>query len=120
MLDVLVCDDEPQILRALSIVLRDAGFRVHATATGEEALDQAVAHMPDAAIVDLILPGVDGVEVCRRLREWTAMPIIVVSAVDDESEKARALEAGADAYVTKPFGPRELVARLQGMNLGLD
>ena len=113
MSDVLVCDDEPQILRALTIVLRDAGFGVLATATGEDALTEAAMRRPDAAIVDLLLPGIDGVEVCRRLREWSGMPIILLSAVGDEAEKVRALEAGADDYVTKPFGPRELVARVQ-------
>ena len=68
---------------------------------------------PDAAIIDLVLPDIDGVEVCRRLREWSEMPIIVLSAVGDEDAKVRALAAGADDYITKPFGPRELVARLQ-------
>ena len=110
---VLVCDDEPQIVRALRIVLREAGFSVLAASDGEEALDQAALHPPDAAIVDLVLPDIDGVEVTRRLREWTEAPIIVLSAVGDEAEKVRALDAGADDYVTKPFGPRELVARVQ-------
>lgn len=110
---ILVCDDEPQILRALRIVLRDAGFAVTATATGEEALDAAALAAPDAVIVDLVLPGIDGVEVTRRLREWSDAPIIVLSAIGEEDEKVRALAAGADDYVTKPFGPRELVARLQ-------
>ena len=82
-------------------------------ATAEEALDCRRVHALDAAIVDLMLPDGDGVEVTRRLREWSQMPIIVLSAVDDEDEKVRALEAGADDYVTKPFGARELVARLQ-------
>jgi two-component system KDP operon response regulator KdpE len=110
---VLVCDDEPQILRAVRVVLREAGFEAVPAATGEEALDRAATRPPDAAIVDLVLPDLDGIEVCRRLREWSQMPIIVLSAVGDEDEKVRALEAGADDYVTKPFGPRELIARLQ-------
>jgi two-component system, OmpR family, KDP operon response regulator KdpE len=110
---VLVCDDEPQILRALRVVLREAGYEAILAATAEEALDLAAVRPPDAAIVDLVLPDGDGVEVTRRLREWSQMPIIVLSAVGDETEKVRALEAGADDYVTKPFGPRELVARLQ-------
>jgi two-component system KDP operon response regulator KdpE len=110
---VLVCDDEPQIVRALRIVLREAGFSVIAASDGREALDNAALHPPDAAIVDLVLPDIDGVEVTRRLREWTSAPIIVLSAVGEEAEKVRALDAGADDYVTKPFGPRELVARLQ-------
>jgi two-component system KDP operon response regulator KdpE len=78
-----------------------------------EALDVAALRRPDAAIVDLLLPDGDGVEVTRALREWSEMPILVLSAVQDEDEKVRALEAGADDYVVKPFGPRELVARLQ-------
>jgi two-component system KDP operon response regulator KdpE len=112
---VLICDDEPQIVRALRIVLREAGFEVLPTATAGEALDAAALHAPDAAIVDLILPDGDGVELCRRLREWSALPILVLSAVGDEEQKVAALEAGADDYVTKPFGPRELVARLNAV-----
>ena len=112
---VLVCDDELQILRALKVVLREAGFEVEAVATGQEALDAAAVRPPDAAIVDLMLPDGDGVEVCRQLREWSAMPILVLSALGDEDQKVRALEAGADDYVTKPFGPRELVARLRAV-----
>jgi two-component system KDP operon response regulator KdpE len=110
---VLVVDDEPQILRALRIILRDAGFEVVQAATAEEALDQAALKPPAAAIVDLVLPDGDGIDVTRALREWSQMPILVLSAVGDEDAKVRALEAGADDYVTKPFGPRELVARLQ-------
>ena len=112
-LRVLVCDDEPQIVRALKVVLREAGFEPIAAASGEEALDRAAVRPPDAAIIDLILPDVDGVEVCRRLREWFTAPILVLSAVGEEDQKVRALDAGADDYVTKPFGARELVARLQ-------
>jgi two-component system KDP operon response regulator KdpE len=110
---ILICDDELQILRALKVVLRDAGFEVVATATAEEALDAAAVHPPAAAIIDLILPDGDGVEVCRRLREWSEMPIIVLSAVGEEAQKIRALDAGADDYVTKPFSPPELIARLR-------
>jgi len=110
---VLVCDDEPQILRALRVILRDAGFDVDPAETAAEALDKAAVHPPHAAIIDLVLPDGDGIEVCRQLRAWTAMPIIVLSAVGEEDQKVRALEAGADDYVTKPFGARELVARLQ-------
>jgi two-component system KDP operon response regulator KdpE len=109
---VLVCDDETQILRALRVVLRDAGFEVLPASTAEEALDLGATRSPDAAIVDLVLPDADGIEVTRRLREWSTMPIIVLSALGEEEQKVRALEAGADDYVTKPFGPRELVARL--------
>jgi two-component system, OmpR family, KDP operon response regulator KdpE len=110
---ILVCDDELQILRALRVVLREAGFEVIATATAREALDAAAVRPPDAAIIDLLLPDGNGVDVCRELRSWSEMPIIVLSAVGEEAEKVRALEAGADDYVTKPFGPRELVARLR-------
>ena len=110
---VLVCDDETQILRALRVILRDAGFEALPASTGEEALDVAAVSSPDAAILDLVLPDIDGVELCRRLREWTQIPVIVLSAVGDEDAKVRALAAGADDYVTKPFGPRELIARLE-------
>ena len=84
--------------------MREAGFEAIPAETGEEALDRAAVRPPDAAIIDLILPDIDGVEVCRRLREWSSVPIIVLSAVGEEDEKVRALEAGADDYVTKPFG----------------
>jgi two-component system KDP operon response regulator KdpE len=112
---ILVCDDEPQILRALRVILRDAGFEAVTAATGEEALDLAAVKPPEAAILDLMLPDLDGVEVTRRLREWTRMPILVLSAVGEEDRKVEALAAGADDYVTKPFGPRELVARLEAV-----
>ena len=112
---VLVCDDEPQILRALRVILRDAGYEAVPVASGEEALDRAAVRPPAAAIVDLMLPDFDGVEVTKRLREWSEMPIIVLSAVGEEEAKVRALAAGADDYVTKPFGPPELVARLEAV-----
>ena len=110
---VLVCDDERQILRALRVLLREAGFEVSTAETAQEALDAVSVRPPDAAILDLILPDGNGVDICRSIREWSEMPIIVLSAVGDESEKVRALEAGADDYVTKPFGPDELIARLR-------
>jgi two-component system KDP operon response regulator KdpE len=109
---VLVCDDETQILRALRVILRDAGFEVITAQTAEEALDAAALKAPDAAILDLILPDGNGIEICRSIREWSQMPILVLSAVGEEQEKVRALDAGADDYVTKPFGPDELIARL--------
>jgi two-component system KDP operon response regulator KdpE len=112
---VLVCDDELQILRGLRIVLREAGFDVVATQSAREALDAAALRPPDAAIVDLVLPDGDGVDVCRELRAWSRMPIVVLSAVGEEDVKIAALEAGADDYVTKPFSPRELVARLNAV-----
>jgi two-component system KDP operon response regulator KdpE len=110
---VLVCDDEAQILRALRVILREAGFEALPADTGEEALDVAAVRHPDAAIIDLVLPDIDGIEVCSQLRTWSEMPIIVLSAVGEEDAKVRALGAGADDYVTKPFGPRELIARLE-------
>ena len=110
---VLVCDDEAQILRALRVVLRDAGYEAVPASTAEEALDAAAVQPPDAAIIDLVLPDGDGIDVTRRLREWSSMPILVLSAVGDDEQKIAALDAGADDYVTKPFNPRELVARLR-------
>ncbi|HEY8501537.1 MAG TPA: response regulator transcription factor, partial [Solirubrobacterales bacterium] len=110
---ILVCDDEPQLLRALTVILRDAGFEAVAAGNGEEALDLAAVRPPKAAVVDLMLPDLDGVELVRRLREWSEMPIVVLSAVGEEDRKVEALAAGADDYVTKPFGPRELVARIE-------
>lgn len=112
---VLICDDELQILRALKVVLRDANFDVVATSTAQEALDAAALHPPAAAIIDLVLPDGDGVEICKSLREWSAIPILVLSAVGEEQEKIRALNAGADDYVTKPFSPDELIARLNAV-----
>jgi len=112
---VLVCDDETQILRALRVILRDAGYEALPADSGEEALDLAAVRHPQAAIIDLVLPDIDGVEVCRRLREWSDIPIIVLSAVGDADAKVKALAAGADDYVTKPFGPRELIARLEAV-----
>jgi two-component system, OmpR family, KDP operon response regulator KdpE len=110
---VLVVDDEAQILRALRVIMRDAGYEAVPAGSAEEALDLVAVQRIDAAIVDLVLPDFDGIELTRRLREWSEMPILVLSAVGEESQKVRALEAGADDYVTKPFGNRELVARLQ-------
>ncbi|HXV04910.1 MAG TPA: response regulator transcription factor [Solirubrobacterales bacterium] len=112
---VLVCDDESQIVRALRVIFRDAGYETVEAYSGEEALDRAAVRPPEAAIIDLMLPDLDGVEVTKRLREWSDMPIIVLSAVGEEEAKVRALAAGADDYVTKPFGPPELVARLQAV-----
>ena len=113
---VLVCDDELVVLRALRMVLREAGFEVRpACRAPPRRSTSAAVDPPDAAIVDLLLPDGDGAEVCARLREWSDMPILVLSAVGDEQEKVRALAAGADDYVTKPFGPAELVARLNAV-----
>jgi two-component system KDP operon response regulator KdpE len=110
---ILVCDDDPQIQRALRLVLREAGYEVIVTGSGEEALDRAALARPRAAIVDLMLPDMPGIEVCRQLRSWSEMPILILSALGEEAIKIEALESGADDYVTKPFGPGELIARLK-------
>jgi DNA-binding response OmpR family regulator len=110
---VLVVDDEPQIRRSLRVALRANGYEVEEAATGEAALEQAAARLPELIILDLSLPGVDGVEVCRRLREWTQVPVIILSVHGDDEAKVRALDEGADDYVTKPFSPRELLARVR-------
>jgi two-component system, OmpR family, KDP operon response regulator KdpE len=112
---VLVVDDEPQIVRGLRVVLRNAGFQVDSAGTKEEALDALSHRPPDAVLLDLVLPDGSGVDVCRQVREWSHVPIVVVSAVGDEREKVRALDAGADDYVTKPFGSQELTARLRAV-----
>jgi two-component system, OmpR family, KDP operon response regulator KdpE len=109
---ILVCDDDPQIRRALSLILRDAGYEVLIAASGEEALDRAAVDGPHLAIVDLLLPDQHGIELCRRLREWSEIPILILSAIGDEQTKIEALDSGADDYVTKPFGRGELVARV--------
>jgi two-component system KDP operon response regulator KdpE len=97
---VLVVDDEPHILRALETTLRGAGYDVDTAATGESALTQAAVHPPDAVILDLVLPGKSGADVCRELRQWTQAPVLILSAVGEEREKVAALDAGADDYVT--------------------
>jgi two-component system, OmpR family, KDP operon response regulator KdpE len=112
---ILVCDGEPRSLRALKAILGDAGFAVATAASAGEALDGASVRPPDAAIMELVLPDQDGVEVVRSIRAWSDMPILLVSAVAEEAEKVRALEAGADDYLTKPFGPDELVARIRAL-----
>jgi DNA-binding response OmpR family regulator len=110
---VLVVDDEPQILRALEVNLRIRGYDVSSAASGERALQLAASAHPDAVILDLGLPGIDGVEVIRGLRGWSEVPILVLSVRDAEASKVAALDAGADDYVTKPFGMDELLARLR-------
>ncbi len=112
---ILVVDDEPQILRALEMSLRGAGYEVETASTGSQALTAAAVHPPDAVILDLVLPDRRGTDVCRELREWCAVPVLVLSAVGDQSEKVAALDAGADDYVTKPFGVDELLARLRAV-----
>jgi two-component system KDP operon response regulator KdpE len=110
---VLVVDDEPQIRRALAINLRARGYDVELAETGERALELAARTHPDVVVLDLGLPGIDGIEVIRGLRGWSSVPIIVLSVREGETDKVAALDAGADDYVTKPFGMDELLARLR-------
>lgn len=110
---ILVIDDEHQILRALRTILSQQNYQVIATGTGEEGLAMATAVQPDIIILDLGLPDMSGVEVCQQLRQWTDLPVIVLSAHDSEAEKVAALDAGADDYLTKPFGVDELLARVR-------
>jgi two-component system KDP operon response regulator KdpE len=110
---ILVVDDESQILRALQTSLQGVGYEVEVAATAADALTNAASHPPDGVILDLMLPDGSGTDVCRELRRWTNVPILVLSAVGDEQEKVAALDAGADDYVTKPFGIEELLARLR-------
>jgi two-component system KDP operon response regulator KdpE len=110
---VLVVDDDPGLVRALTINLRARGYEVHAAATGAGALQLAATHPPQAVVLDLGLPDLDGIEVIRGLRGWTAVPILVLSAREQQREKVAALDAGADDYVVKPFGMDELLARLR-------
>jgi two-component system KDP operon response regulator KdpE len=110
---VLVVDDEPQILRALQMKLDGAGYVVETAATASEALMKAAMRPPQAIVLDLLLPDGRGSDVCREIRGWSSVPILVLSAVTDEKEKIEALDAGADDYVTKPFSGDELLARLR-------
>jgi two-component system, OmpR family, KDP operon response regulator KdpE len=110
---ILVVDDERQILRALRTSLGASGYTVDVAETAEQALTTAAVRPPDAVILDLVLPDGTGIDVCRELRRWTDAPILVLSAVGEEQEKVAALDAGADDFVTKPFGIDELLARLR-------
>jgi two-component system KDP operon response regulator KdpE len=110
---VLVVDDEAQIRRALATNLRARGYDVDQAATGEEALASAADHHPDAVILDIGLPGLDGIDVVRGLRGWSTVPIIMLTVREDDTDKIEALDAGADDYVTKPFSMGELLARLR-------
>ena len=110
---ILVVDDEPQILRALTTALKAAGYDVERASTGAEALALAASRPPDAIVLDLMLPDVSGVDVCLDLRRWSTVPVVILSAVGDERAKVAALDAGADDYVTKPFGVAELLARIR-------
>lgn len=110
---ILLIDDEPQILRALKTILSANHFRISSATTGEEGLALAVAEQPDLVILDMTLPDMDGIEVCEQLREWSTVPIIVLSVRDDEKDKVTILDKGADDYLTKPFSTEELLARLR-------
>jgi two-component system KDP operon response regulator KdpE len=110
---VLVVDDEPPIVRAVAANLRVRGYEVLTAASGEAALAAVETHQPDCVVLDLGLPGIDGLEVLRRLRTWTEVPVVVLTAVDGERDKVTALDLGADDYVTKPFGVAELLARIR-------
>ena len=112
---ILVVDDEPQIVRALKVILRSAGYATEQAESKQEALDAVSVRPPDAMVLDLVLPDGSGVDVCADVRRWSSLPIIVLSAVGDEREKVRALDAGADDYITKPFGTDELVARIRAV-----
>jgi two-component system KDP operon response regulator KdpE len=110
---ILLIEDEPQMQRLLRIVLQGHGYRLIESATGKEGLMQAATRAPDVILLDLGLPDIDGLEVTQRVREWSEIPIIVISAREQEQDKIKALDAGADDYLTKPFGAGELLARIR-------
>jgi two-component system, OmpR family, KDP operon response regulator KdpE len=110
---ILLIEDEPQMRRFLRITLQSQGYRLVEAATAQEGLMQATTRNPDVVLLDLGLPDLDGLEVTKRLREWTLTPIIVISAREQEQDKVRALDAGADDYLTKPFNAGELLARIR-------
>lgn len=112
---ILVIDDEEQIRRALRSILSARGYRVEAAASGEDGLRAAVDHQPDLIVLDLTLPGKSGLEVCSELREWCAVPILVLSVRDGDGDKIAALDLGADDYLTKPFSAGELLARIRAL-----
>ena len=110
---VLVVDDDPALLRALRVSLHLKGHEVLTAATGEQGISQAALNSPDVIVLDLGLPDIDGLSVCRRIREWDDVPIVVLSAIGSEDRKVAALDQGADDYMTKPFGVAELEARIR-------
>ena len=110
---ILMVDDDTHVLRSLRAALESHGYRVRAAVNGSTALEACAAERPDVVLLDLALPGLDGVEVCRRLRNWSRVPILVLSARVHESQKVQALDAGADDYITKPFSTEELLARIR-------
>jgi two-component system, OmpR family, KDP operon response regulator KdpE len=110
---ILLIDDEPQILRALKTILSANHFRIISATTGEQGIALAVAQAPDVIILDLTLPDIDGITICEQIREWSRIPIIILSVRDNEKDKVAALDKGADDYLTKPFGIEELLARIR-------
>ncbi|MDP7262235.1 MAG: response regulator transcription factor [Dehalococcoidia bacterium] len=112
-LGVLVVDDDPKIRRLVATHLGQSGFEIFLAANGEEAIYQASLHQPGVVVLDLDMPGIDGFETLSRLREWYTDPVIILSATDQEQDKVRALDIGADDYITKPFGTEELAARIR-------
>ncbi|HJW76158.1 MAG TPA: response regulator, partial [Thermoleophilia bacterium] len=112
---ILAVDDEEQIRRALKSILGTRSYDLELAATGEEGLAKAIDRPPDLVILDLALPGIDGIEVCRQLRAWTTVPILILSVHSGETEKIRALDEGADDYLTKPFSAGELLARIRAL-----
>ena len=112
---ILVVDDEPQIRRSLQVNLEGNGYAVVTAETAEQALQAIASRVPDVIVLDLLMPGVDGIELTRRIREQSTVPIIVLSAIGDERKKVETLEVGADDYVTKPFSTEELVARIRSV-----
>jgi two-component system KDP operon response regulator KdpE len=115
MTEILIVDDEPQILRVMKIGLKARGFHVRTASSGEEALEEIGEGMPDLILLDLVLPGVSGLEVCRTVRLFSQVPIIIHSARSAEPEKVRALDEGADDYITKPCGMEEVIARMRAI-----
>ena len=111
--NVLIVDDDPAILRLLSMNLKARGYEIFTATDGEESLEAVQKNFIDLIILDLMMPKIDGVEVCRRIREWSDVPIIILSARGDENDKVKCLELGADDYLTKPFGIAELMARIK-------
>ncbi len=115
MTTVLVVDDEKNIVQLLKLYLSNEGYQVEAAYNGQEALDKARKLRPDLVVLDLMMPGIDGLEVCRRLRKESDVPVIILTARGEDVDKIVGLEVGADDYVTKPFNPRELVARVKAV-----
>src|SRR5437762_12356195 len=112
---ILVVEDESSIASFVSLYLKNAGYAVKTAATGTEGLAQASAHEPSLIVLDLMLPDIDGIEVCKRIRQSSDVPILMLTARDEDVDKIIGLEVGADDYLTKPFNPRELVARVKSI-----